>query len=113
MSTETKIKTVSDSDFTRFVIESGKPSIVDFWATWCQPCRRLDPVLDEIAAQYDGKVSFFRVDVSESSRTAAKYAVQNIPLLLFVNRGEIVDRAAGTLSRNMIEEKLQSMLGTI
>jgi len=113
MSIETKIKTINDGDFAAAVIESSKPSIVDFWATWCQPCRRLDRVLDEMAAEYGERVSFFRVDVNESSRTAAKYSVHSIPLLLFVNRGEIVDRAAGTLTRDMIEEKLQTMLEKI
>jgi len=110
MSIETKIRTVTDGEFIDTVLEPGRPAVVDFWANWCGPCRQLDQVLDEMAKDYDGTVTFFRVDVNESGRTAAKYAVQSIPLLLFVNQGKVVDRAVGSVSRAMIEEKLRSML---
>lgn len=112
MSIETKIRKITDGEFAGAVLESGRPAIVDFWANWCVPCRQLEEVLDEMADDYDGTVSFFKVDVNESGRTAAQFAVQSIPMLLFVNRGEVVDRAVGSVSRAMIEEKLRSMLDT-
>ncbi len=110
METGMKIKKISDKDFNDAIIESGKPAIVDFWATWCVPCRQLDEVLQEMASRYSGKVSFYKVDVNESNATASKYAVRSIPMLLFFNGGEIVDHAVGSLSSNVIEEKLNRML---
>lgn len=112
MSIGTKIRKIGDREFAGEVLETGRPAVVDFWATWCAPCRQLEEVLGEMANEYDGTVTFFKVDVNENGRTAARYAVQSIPLLLFVNRGEVVDRAVGSVSRAMIEEKLRTMLET-
>jgi len=107
---KTRIRKISDREFIESVMESGKPAVVDFWATWCVPCRRLDEILEEMASEYDGRISFFKVDVNESNRTAAQFSIRSIPSLLFVNGGEIVDRASGSISRDAIEEKLRSVL---
>lgn len=105
-----KITKITDETFSSKVIESPSPAVVDFWATWCEPCRKLDDVLEKVAFEYDGRVSFFKVDVNESNAIASKYAVRSIPMLLFFNGGEIVDQAVGALSREMLEEKLQKLL---
>jgi thioredoxin 1 len=110
MSTDTKVRKVSDQEFVNAVLESGKPAVVDFWATWCVPCRALDEVLHDVASDYHGKVEFFKVDVNESSETANRYSVRSIPMLLFFSGGEIVDSAVGSLTRETIEEKLRSLL---
>jgi thioredoxin 1 len=107
---EPGITKISDDDFLKMVLESGKPSVVDFWATWCVPCRRLDEILSETARDYGDKVSFFKMDVNESSATASKYAVRSIPMLLFFSGGEVVDHAVGSLSREILEEKLNRLL---
>ncbi len=105
-----KVSIVTDDDFSTKVLNSGSPAVVDFWATWCEPCRRFDQVLEDVADDYDGKISFFKVDVNQSNATASKYAVRSIPMLLFFDGGEIVDQAVGALSREMLEEKLQKLL---
>jgi thioredoxin 1 len=105
-----KVSMVTDDDFSTKVLNSGSPAVVDFWATWCEPCRKFDQVLEDVADCYDGKISFFKVDVNQSNATASKYAVRSIPMLLFFDGGEIVDQAVGALSRDILEEKLQKLL---
>jgi thioredoxin 1 len=105
-----KIGTITDDEFIQKVLESGAPAVVDFWAQWCVPCKHLDAVLQEIAREYKGKVSFYKVDVNESNATASRYAVRNLPMLLFFDGGEIVDQAVGALSREILEEKLNRLL---
>ena len=101
---------IGDADFAGRVLGAHKLSVVDFWATWCVPCLRLDDILEEMAREYDGKVSFFKVDVNESHGTASHYAVRSIPTLLFFHEGEVVDQAVGSVSRENIEEKLERLL---
>jgi thioredoxin 1 len=101
---------VTDNEFECKVLECGKPVVVDFWAQWCAPCKQLDTVLQEMARDYRGKVSFFKVDVNENNQTANRFAVRSLPMLLFFNGGEIVDQAVGSLSREMLEDKLNRLL---
>ena len=105
-----KVEKVTDQEFHDRVLGSLRPSVVEFWATWCAPCRRLDEVIEAIAQEYDGKVAFFKVDVNESSGTASRYAVRSIPMLLFFNGGEVVDQAVGPLSREALQEKVDKLL---
>ena len=103
------IPKVTDEEFPGRVLGNGRPSVVDFWATWCAPCRQLDGILEEMARSYEGKISFYKVDVNESGGTASRYAVRSIPTLLFFDGGEVVDQAVGAISREDIEEKLRQL----
>ena len=101
---------VSDAEFPGAVLGGARPSVVDFWATWCAPCRQLDGILEDMARSYEGKVTFYKVDVNESADTVSRYAVRSIPTLLFFNGGEVVDQAIGAVSREDIEEKLRQLV---
>lgn len=77
------------------IIDSGKPVVIDFWAEWCGPCRMVGPIIDELAAEYDGKVVIGKCDVDENDALAVKFGVRNIPTVVFLKGGEVVDKQIG------------------
>ena len=81
---------ITDASFEEVVLKSDKPVLVDFWATWCGPCRMLGPVIEEIATEYEGRVVVGKVDVDSNQEYAAKYGVRNIPTVLVFQNGEVV-----------------------
>lgn len=91
-------------------IESGKPVVVDFWATWCGPCRMIAPIVEELAAQYEGQVTIGKYDVDEGTDMAVEYGVRNIPTLLFFKDGQLVDRNVGSTTRDALEAKVKALL---
>ena len=91
-------------------IASGKPVVVDFWATWCGPCRMIAPIVEELAAQYEGQVLIGKYDVDEGTDMAAEYGVRNIPTLLFFKNGQLVDRNVGSTTRESLEEKIKALI---
>lgn len=86
------------------------PLVVDFWATWCGPCRMIAPIVEELAKEYDGKVAVGKCDVEEAEDVAAEYGIRNIPTLLFFKKGEVVDKLVGAASKSKIEEKIKALL---
>ena len=86
------------------------PLVVDFWATWCGPCRMVAPIIQELANQYDGKIVVGKCDVEESEDLAAEYGIRNIPTILFIKNGEIVDKLIGAQSKAKFEEKFEALL---
>jgi thioredoxin 1 len=103
---------INQSNFNDEVINSTQPVVVDFWAAWCGPCKMLGPVLDEIAAEQDGRIKVAKVNVDTNPELAERYVVQSIPTLLYFEGGELRDKTVGLISKRAIVEKL-SKLGVV
>lgn len=106
-----KAMPVSDSDFTKEVIESSLPVIVDFWATWCGPCQVMGPLIDAIAEEHEGKIKVLKLNVDENPVTPAKYGIRGIPTLILFNGGEIVERIVGAQPKGTVENLLKKVVG--
>jgi thioredoxin 1 len=101
---------VSDATFDQEVLQSEQPVLVDFWATWCGPCKALAPVVDVVAATYAGKLKVAKVNVDENGATPSRYGVRGIPALLFFKGGKVADQIVGYVPQDVIEEKIKSLL---
>jgi thioredoxin 1 len=86
------------------------PLVVDFWATWCGPCRMVAPIIEELSKEYDGKVVIGKCDVEDNEDIAAEFGIRNIPTILFFKNGEVVDKIIGAQPKAKIEEKIQTLL---
>lgn len=90
------------------LVESGKPVLVDFWASWCGPCKMLAPVVEELAAQYDGRVAVGKVDVDQEQELAIRYGVMNIPTVVLFHKGNEVDRLVGVQPKENFCQMIES-----
>ena len=88
----------------------GQPLVVDFWATWCGPCRMVAPVITKLAEKYDGKITVGKCDVEENEDIAAEFGIRNIPTILFFKGGEVVDKIVGAQGEAKLDEKFQTLL---
>ncbi|HOT88739.1 MAG TPA: thioredoxin [Bacteroidales bacterium] len=100
----------TDANFEELVIKSDKPVLVDFWAEWCGPCRMLTPLVNELSQEYEGKALVGKVDVDSNPGIAAKYGIRNIPTILFMKGGQVVDKQVGAVPKNVLSGKLDSLL---
>jgi thioredoxin 1 len=102
--------TVTDDSFEAEVIQSDRMVIVDFWATWCGPCKMIAPILEEVASEYEDQVKVAKLDVDSNNRTAGKYGIMSIPSLLFFRNGEEVDRVIGAIPKSQLMARLERVL---
>jgi thioredoxin 1 len=106
------VDVITDQNFQKEVIESEMPVVVDFWAPWCGPCRRLAPVTEKLAEDYQGKVKFYKINVDENPNTSMKYQVMSIPTVLFFKGGQKIDTSTGAVPEGVLQPKIEALIGT-
>jgi len=104
------IKNVSDDSFEADVLKSDTPVLVDYWAAWCGPCKMIAPILEEVAAEFAGKVTVAKVNVDENQQTAAKFGIRGIPTLMLFQNGEVKATKVGAVSKGQLTEFLNESI---
>ena len=104
------MKTFTDQDFKADVLDSDKLVVVDFWASWCGPCRMLGPIIEELAEDYEGKAVIGKMSTEENPNTPQEYGIMSIPCLKFFKNGEVIDEIVGVKPKEEISEKIDSLL---
>ena len=102
--------TIEDSNFDEVVVQAKTPVLVDFWAPWCAPCRMVAPVVDELAEEYEGRVSFGKVNVDQSPKIASQYGVMSIPTLIFFKDGKPISNIVGFRPKAELKQSLDNVL---
>jgi thioredoxin 1 len=107
------VNAVTDETFAAEVERHQGLTVVDFWATWCAPCRMIAPVLDQLATEYAGRARVVKLDTDASPQTMVRYGVRSLPTLLFFKDGQVVDKVVGAMPRAAIEQKLRAHLAPV
>lgn len=109
MASETTLE-LTDTNFDDLVLKAEHPVLVDFWAEWCGPCRRVGPLVDELSKEYEGKAVIGKVDVDSNPQVSMKYQIRSIPALLIFKNGEVVDQIIGAVPKSVLKKQLDAQL---
>ncbi|MBR6198432.1 MAG: thioredoxin [Bacteroidaceae bacterium] len=101
---------VINEDNYKELAAQGKPMVLDFWATWCGPCKKIGPIIEELASEYEGQVIIGKVDVEEAEDLTAEFGIRNVPTVIFIKNGEVVDKSVGAATKAVLEEKVKALL---
>ena len=100
---------ITDANFEELVVKSDKPVVIDFWAVWCGPCRMIAPLIEEMSKEYVGKAVIGKLDVDNNPAVTTRFNVRNIPTVLFVKNGEVVDKQVGAVPKSVLVQKLEAL----
>ena len=100
---------ITDANFEE-LLGTGKPMVLDFWAEWCGPCRMVSPIIDELAQEYEGRVTIGKINVDENDDVVGRFGIRNIPTVIFFKNGEMVDKIVGATSKDKFKEKVENLL---
>lgn len=101
---------ITDANYAELVEKSEVPVLLDFWAEWCGPCRMVGPLVEELSKEYDGKALIGKVDVDSNPEISMKFGIRNIPTLIYLKKGQMVDKVVGAAPKSTLESKLQAQL---
>jgi thioredoxin 1 len=100
---------ITDSTFDE-LLQSNKPVVVDFWAEWCGPCKMIGPIVEDLAQEYEDKVTIGKMDVDENNEITTRYGIRNIPTLLFFKDGQLIDKQVGATQKSALVQKIEALL---
>lgn len=101
---------LTDTNFKKEVLEAHLPVLVDFWTSWCMPCKMIAPLLEELTKEYTGKIKVGKLNVDENPKTATHYGIMSIPTLVFFKNGKVMDQVMGALSKSDLKKKIEENL---
>ncbi len=109
MAENAKYITATDENFQQEVLNSDTPVLVDFWATWCGPCRMIAPVIEQLASEFEGRAKVVKMDVDNHPQIPMQYGIRSIPSLLYFKDGQVVDQVVGAASKKVLADKLEAL----
>jgi thioredoxin 1 len=101
---------LEDAEFKAKVLDSAQPVLIDFWAPWCYPCRNLAPIVEELAGDYEGKVTFFKMNTDENPKTPGEYGIMSIPTLLLFKNGKLLDKSVGLKAKGDLSKFIDAAI---